>query len=93
MICPYCGQDQSICKDSRQLGEVRHRQYKCLSCGQRYGTKEKTVVRSSRQKALEQELQETRLKVERLRRSLSEAIGSCDGILENIEESDAPDNE
>lgn len=93
MICPYCGQEQSICIDSRQHGEVRDRRYECLSCGQRYGTKEKTVVRSSRRKKLEQEIQETRRKVERLRRSLSEAIGSCDGILENIEESDVSDNE
>lgn len=41
MICPYCASDQSACVDSRQLGMVRDRRYKCLSCGERYNTREK----------------------------------------------------
>lgn len=92
MICPYCGQEQSICIDSRQHGEVRDRRYECLSCGQRYGTREKTVVRAPRRKKLEQEIQETRIKTEELRRSLAKALSSCDGILEQINAQDVPDD-
>jgi len=39
MICPKCG-SKARCTDSVQTGEVRRRRYRCLGCGERFGTVE-----------------------------------------------------
>ena len=40
MICPYCNADNSKVINSRQQDGYRWRRYKCLSCGERYTTRE-----------------------------------------------------
>ena len=52
MTCPSCGSENSSCYDTRQMGSVRRRRYKCLSCGNRFATRESCDGDASSKKSI-----------------------------------------
>jgi transcriptional regulator NrdR family protein len=85
MICPYCGQEQSICIDSRQKGLERNRTYSCRACKKRYYTKELLLSSSTRVEDAKEELENTLNALRAALRGADSALkflGSKEGVEE-----------
>ena len=81
MICPFCGAEQSVVVNSRQVKDARRRRYECVSCQERYSTIEMVETDAVLDKRIAEEMKEAK-KLQQIFRSGDKRIARIITLLE-----------